>query len=42
MLLQLIDYTVGEVTALAEALGKDGVVFADTVNINADSYAYIA
>ena len=31
----------GIVTALAETLGKDGIIIADTTNINVDPYAYI-
>lgn len=30
----------GIVVALAEALGKDGIIIADTTNINVDSYNY--
>lgn len=31
----------GIVSALAETLGKDGVIVADTTNINVDPYAYV-
>lgn len=35
------DELLGIVSALAETLGKDGIIIADTTNINVDPYAYI-
>ena len=35
------DEILGIVSALAETLGKDGIIIADTTNINVDPYAYI-